>query len=60
MTRAHRLGGRGVQHSRWSHLMVRLWGMAARDGAGPQAGGMGSLAELLVAAHGVCVGDANP
>ena len=34
--------------------------MAARDGAGPQAGGTGSLAELLVGAHGAPVGDGNP
>ena len=41
MVHAHRVGGRGDQPSRWLQLSVHLWGMAAPNGAGPQAGGDG-------------------
>ena len=33
MAPAYRLGGRGGKPSWWSHFTVRLWGMAAPDGA---------------------------
>ena len=36
MARAYKLGGRGVQPSRWPQLSVRLWGMIAPDGANSQ------------------------
>ena len=51
MARAHTLGGRGVHPNRWSQLTLRLWGMAAPNGAGSQAWWTGSLAQLVVAAH---------
>ena len=45
MAHAHRLGGQGFQPSRWSQVMVRLWGMATPDGRGSQAGGTRSPAQ---------------
>ena len=44
MARAHMLVGRGVQPSRWLHLSVRLWGMAAGYGARSRAWGTRSPA----------------
>ena len=41
----------------WLQLTVCLWGMAALDGAGSEAGGTGSLAQLVGAAYGAPVGD---
>ena len=60
MARAHRLGGRGVQPNRWSQFTMRLWGIAAPNGAGSQAGGKGSPAQPVVAAHRAPVGDGSP
>ena len=60
MARCHRLGGREVQPG-WSlQLAVRLWGMVAPNGAGSHARGTGSVAQLVIAAHGVPVADGNP
>ena len=55
IARAHRQGGRGVQPSRWSQLTMRVLGMAPRDGARSQARWTWSLAQPVVAAHGVFV-----
>ena len=60
MALAYRLGGRGGKPSWWSHFTVRLWGMAALDGAGPLAGGTGTPAQAVVAAHGALEGDGSP
>ena len=49
MARAHRRRGQEVQPSQWSQLTVRLWGIAAANGAGSQAGATGRLAQLVVA-----------
>ena len=60
MARAHRLGGRGVQPSRWSHLTVCLREMAAPIGAGSQVGGTGSRTQPVVTAHSALVRDGSP
>ena len=60
MAQAHKPGGHGVQARRWSQLRVHLWGMAAHDGAGSRDGGMGSLAQPVVAAHSVRMGYGSP
>ena len=59
MARAHRLGGRGVQPNRWSHLTVRRKVMVGPHGAGSQARGMGSPAQPVVAVCGPSVGDGS-
>ena len=60
MARDQRLGGRGVQPSWLLQLTVRLWGMAAPNGAGSNAGETWSPAQLVVVAHGTPVGDGGP
>ena len=60
MAPAHKLSGPGVQSSRWSRHMERLWGMAAPNGTGPQARGTGSSAQPVVAAEGAPKGDGSP
>ena len=60
IARGNRLGGRRVQPSRWSQLMVRLWGITAPNGAGSEARGTGSPTGLVVQAHGAPLGDACP
>ena len=52
MAWAHRMGGRGVQPSRWSQLTVHVKGMIDLDSVGSQAGGTGSPTQLVVATHG--------
>ena len=56
MARAHKLGERGDQPSQWSQLTVRSWVISACDGAGSQATGTESPAQLVVAPHGGPVG----
>ena len=60
MVRGHRLGAWEVQFSQWSQPTERLKGMAAPNGAGPQAGGgggAGSATQPVVPAHGAPMGD---
>ena len=45
-----------MQPSQWSQLTVRLWGLAASDGADSQTGGTGNAARPVVTAHGAPLG----
>ena len=54
------LGGWGALLRRWCLPTESLTGSATPNIAGPPAGGMGSLAEAVVAAYGTLVGDAGP
>ena len=60
MAQAYGLGGRGVQPNRWLQLSVRQKGMAAVDGPGSEATGMGGRAVPVVAALGAPKGDGSP
>ena len=58
--RAHGLQGQGVLPSQWSLLKGCLSGIAAPNGAGPQAWGTASSADLLVLAYAPPAGVGSP